>query len=112
MALSVDLGLPLLLRQGSPEVVDVDPVELNMVVEVGALSSLAQIEGSEVTALSELPQMVLQVMLEVGVLLHGMEESNLSALLIIECLVGMVLIGVFLFDSPQDVLCADVSARR
>lgn len=66
----VDLVRPLLLRQHSAEVKQVNAVELGKVIRVQIASSVAEAEDVVVDLLSELGQEVAQVVLVVGILLE------------------------------------------
>jgi len=69
-ARGVKLGLALLLRKCTSEIIKVDAVELGVVGRVLCEGALGEVQDTFVFVFSKLPQVVVQEVLEVWVLLE------------------------------------------
>lgn len=77
----VKFGFSFLLWECSSEVVDVDSVELNVVIQHSGVGTLWEVQVGVVVVLCELPDVIVDVVLEVGILLKRVEQSNLTSLI-------------------------------
>lgn len=116
-ALAIKLGLSALLRQGAPEVEEIDAVELGEVV--GAVEVVRHpSKRCVIEIIREFAQVSPQVVLIVRVLPHCMEQSNLLVLLGGQGANRVVPHGILEFDffedflGPKDMVCRNVADLR